>query len=197
MIFQGFSGFLSKPGVTWACRDTSNRNDLMRADLQQPQQQTGEGLPPAGEEQPAPESASPRTWTRWLARWHDREVFGGTGFEGQRYLAKWLLLGSVIGIVAGLGAIGFYLAIQWATEFFLGTIVGYMPPAPVGEGATVLNSIARPWLLPLVTGLGGLISGIIVFNLAPEAEGHGTDAAIDAIHHKGGRIRSRIPPIHP
>jgi CIC family chloride channel protein len=55
--------------------------------------------------------------------------------------------------------------------------------------------MARPWLLPLVTMLGGLLSGIIVFNLAPEAEGYGTDAAIEAIHHKRGRIRARIPPI--
>jgi CIC family chloride channel protein len=49
--------------------------------------------------------------------------------------------------------------------------------------------------LPLVVAVGGLISGAIVFGLAPEAEGHGTDAAIDAIHHRGGRIRARIPPI--
>jgi CIC family chloride channel protein len=50
-------------------------------------------------------------------------------------------------------------------------------------------------MLPLVTALGGLISGLIVFTFAPEAEGHGTDAAIDAIHHKGARVRARIPPI--
>ena len=58
-----------------------------------------------------------------------------------------------------------------------------------------LTPIARPWLLPLVTGAGALIAGIIVFNLAPEAEGHGTDSAIDAIHHKGARLRARVPPI--
>jgi chloride channel protein, CIC family len=34
---------------------------------------------------------------------------------------------------------------------------------------------------------------LIVFTLAPEAEGHGTDAAIEAFHEKGGRIRTRIP----
>jgi CIC family chloride channel protein len=37
-----------------------------------------------------------------------------------------------------------------------------------------------------------LLAGIIVFSLAPEAEGHGTDAAIDAFH-KGKSIRARIP----
>ena len=41
--------------------------------------------------------------------------------------------------------------------------------------------------------LGGLISGIIVYTLAPEAEGHGTDAALDAIHNRWGRARLRTP----
>ena len=117
------------------------------------------------------------------------------GFESTRYLTKWLVLSTAIGIVAGLGAIAFYLGIDWATHFFLGTLVGYLPPSPVGEGEAVLRPIERPWLLPLVVALGGLISGAIVFTFAPEAEGHGTDAAIDAIHHKGGRVRARIPPI--
>jgi CIC family chloride channel protein len=106
-----------------------------------------------------------------------------------------MALGTAIGIVAGLGAVVFYEGIQFVTAQVLGRIVGYLPPAPVGEGTTGLLPIGRPWLLPIVTALGGLLSGIIVFSLAPEAEGHGTDAAIEAIHHKGGRIRARIPPI--
>jgi CIC family chloride channel protein len=32
-----------------------------------------------------------------------------------------------------------------------------------------------------------------VYTFAPEAEGHGTDAAIDAYHNKGGFIRARVP----
>jgi H+/Cl- antiporter ClcA len=100
-----------------------------------------------------------------------------------------------IGLVAGLGAIAFYLAIDWSTHFFLGQIVGYLPPSPSGEGAPVVRAMDRPWLLPIVVGLGGVLSGLMVFNLAPEAEGHGTDAAIAAIHHHQGRVRARIPPI--
>lgn len=127
--------------------------------------------------------------------WMRRAIPSGSGFESQRYLLKWLFLSTAIGIVAGLGAVAFYLSIQYGTDFFLGTLVGYHPPAPVGEGEPTLLPMERPWLLPFVTALGGLISGLIVFNLAPEAEGHGTDAAIEAIHHKAGRIRARIPPI--
>src|ERR671933_2390545 len=130
----------------------------------------------------------------WM-RWFRSSVAGGSGFEGQRYLTKWMLLSTAIGIVAGLGAVLFAFSIHISTEFFLGRIVGYLPPAPIGEGAPLLRPITRPWLLPLVVAFGGLVSGVIVFNLAPEAEGHGTDAAIDAIHHKRARMRARIPPI--
>ncbi len=42
-------------------------------------------------------------------------------------------------------------------------------------------------------GGGGGVSGWIVYTFAPEAEGHGTDAAIDAYHNQGGLIRGRIP----
>jgi CIC family chloride channel protein len=37
------------------------------------------------------------------------------------------------------------------------------------------------------------LSGWVVYRWAPEAEGHGTDAAIGAYHRRGGDIRPRIP----
>ena len=116
-------------------------------------------------------------------------------FESPRYLLKWLFMSTLIGIVAGIGAIAFYAAIHWASDFFLGQLVGYLPPDPAGEGPTHVMpfwSAARPWLTPVITTLGGLVAGIIVFSLAPEAEGHGTDAAIAAFH-QGKAIRARIP----
>src|SRR5947209_3108735 len=119
----------------------------------------------------------------------------GKNFESPRYLLKWLLISTLIGLVAGVGAIVFYWAIHLATVTFLGRLVGYLPPDPAGEGGGApmsLWSSARPWLLPLVTAAGGLLSGIIVFSLAPEAEGHGTDSAIRAFH-EGKAIRARIP----
>jgi CIC family chloride channel protein len=44
-----------------------------------------------------------------------------------------------------------------------------------------------------VAAVGGLLSGFIVYTWAPEAEGHGTDAAIKAYHYDAGRIRPRVP----
>src|SRR5689334_22003840 len=90
-------------------------------------------------------------------------------FESPRYLLKWLLISTLIGLVAGGGAIAFYAAIRFATETLLGGIVGYLPPNPAGEGATVVMPLwaaTRPWLLPVITTLGGLVAGIIVFSLA-------------------------------
>ena len=113
------------------------------------------------------------------------------------YFRRWLVIGALIGVVAGVGAILFAAAIAFGTNLLLGQIAGFLPPQPAGE-ATALNSLtaavpARPWLIPLVTTLGGLLTGLIVFTFAPEAEGHGTDAAIQAFHEQGGRIRARIP----
>ena len=109
------------------------------------------------------------------------------------YLRRWVVLGAGIGVVGGLGAIIFYTALDVASHFFLGVLAGYAPPTPAGEGGAPITDALRPWAIPLVVGLGGLISGIIVFRLAPEAEGHGTDAAIGAFHHDPRGIRARIP----
>src|SRR5436853_606920 len=85
-------------------------------------------------------------------------------FESPRYLLKWLLISTLIGLVAGVGAIAFYAAIHFATTAFLGTLVGYLPPEPAGEGGGQVMSLwsaARPWLLPIITAAGGLVEAII------------------------------------
>jgi H+/Cl- antiporter ClcA len=108
------------------------------------------------------------------------------------YLPKWLILAAVIGAIAGLGAIVFYAALKEATQLFLGVLAGYTPPSPAGEGGSGgTGHYVRAWAIPLVVILGGLLSGFIVFTWAPEAEGHGTDAAINAVHHNPRGIRLR------
>lgn len=110
------------------------------------------------------------------------------------YFRKWILVGFVLGVVAGLGAIALYLSVAFFTSLFLESGTGYVPPLPgsLFSGVYVLV-IEKPWMIPLITGLGGLIVGIIVTRFSPESEGHGTDSVIDAYHHKGGRIRARVP----
>jgi CIC family chloride channel protein len=111
------------------------------------------------------------------------------------YYAKWLILGIIIGAAAGASALAFYFALKLMEQLFLGLIVGASVPEPIGEGGSLESGFraTRYWLIPVSTALGGLLSGLIVYTWAPEAEGHGTDAAINAYHRLQGRIRRRIP----
>jgi chloride channel protein, CIC family len=108
---------------------------------------------------------------------------------------KWFLLSAVIGVVAGLGAIAFQVTSQTIMHYTLANVAGYAPREPAGEHAFFEHAPREfsPWLLVAVIGVGGLASGLIVYTFAPEAEGHGTDAAIEAFHQKRGFIRARIP----
>lgn len=140
-------------------------------------------------------------WERLLEPLRRRKL-GTFRLERAPYLTKWLIVSSLIGAVAGAGAIAFSLAITWATRGFLQGLIGYQPPNPQGEGrggdlSPLLDLQHHPLflLLPLIVGLGGLLSGLIVFFFAPEAEGHGTDAAIAAFHYQDGLVRARIPVI--
>jgi len=109
------------------------------------------------------------------------------------YLRKWVPIAILIGVVCGVGSIVFYEAIRLASAVLLGDVAGFFAPTPAGEGASLGVISSHLYLIPLVTTVGGLCCGILVYGLAPEAEGHGTDAAIDAFHNKKGEIRSRIP----
>ncbi len=111
------------------------------------------------------------------------------------YLRKWVILGALIGLISGLGAVLFFLALEFATQVLLGGIAGYVPASPIGEGGAPITDATRPWAIPLVVALGAFIAGVIVVRFAPEAEGHGTDAAIEAFHHGARRIRGRIPAV--
>ena len=135
-----------------------------------------------------------------------------------RSTGKWFMLSAVIGLVAGAGAIGFHVIGQAVQFTALHKIAGFhageaaaegalfdesavsgsepeSPPAeqPTASGALPEHDGFQPWMLVAVMAAGGLASGLLVYTFAPEAEGHGTDAAIDAFHNKRGEIRGRIP----
>ncbi|MGA8544069.1 MAG: chloride channel protein [Mycobacterium sp.] len=123
----------------------------------------------------------------------DRGGRVGRFVRNLEYLYKWLLLGIIVGIVAGVGAVVFYLALRYTSSFLLGYVAGYHLPTPLVEGGHPGSShYQRPWALPLVTTTGALISALIVARFAPEASGHGTDNAIDAIHSDPRHIRARV-----
>ena len=129
------------------------------------------------------------------SRIHTRD---GQGLSDRVFKAsKWTLYFICIGIIAGSGAIIFHYLCQVGVHFFLDMLAGYRPPAPAGEHH-LLPPTARVfnrWILLFLPAFGGILSGWLVFTFAPEAEGHGTDAAINAYHNAGGYIRARVPVI--
>lgn len=111
-----------------------------------------------------------------------------------RHAGKWFLLAGLVGVVAGLGALIFQFLSHELFQFALVDGAGYHP-RPAG-GEAVIDSSERPltpWLLVCIPAVGGLLSGWLVYSFAPEAEGHGTDGALEAYHFKAGVIRPRVP----
>ena len=110
-------------------------------------------------------------------------------------LGRWVVLSALVGLVAGAGAVAFYYATNAANVWFLQDLAGYVPPQEGPGGGERVTSLAMPfrWFLFLIPALGGVVSGWLVYTFAPEAEGHGTDGAIDAFHNKAGLIRARVP----
>jgi len=108
---------------------------------------------------------------------------------------KILIYSIIVGIIAGLAAIVFLVSIHFFSTYVLEGIAGYSSSSPTGEPPIFgeIHKAFNPLLLILVTTCGGLLSGFIVYTFAPEAEGHGTDAAIEAYHQKRGIIRPIVP----
>src|SRR6516164_1640138 len=140
----------------------------------------------------ATQSSSPKYASNPL-RWFPEFLELG----GKRLRSQARLLGAAIlvGIVAGLGAGAFYVFGQAVTYGSLDWMAGYRPVHPGNEPELFASTdhVFRPWMLLLVPTLGGLLSGVLVYALAPEAEGHGTDSAIAAYHFHQGQIRGRVP----
>ena len=101
-----------------------------------------------------------------------RRVFGAVATTG-------LFLAVVVGVAAGLGAVGFRWLIrgfQWV--FFK-------------QGADWLGFLGDYYviILPVV---GGLLVGILIYFIAREVRGEGPPEVMRAVAIGGGRIRSRV-----
>ncbi len=120
------------------------------------------------------------------------KIFGRLKTED---IPKWILFGSIIGVVSAIGAILFFYGLSWLKFFLFDILGGFSMPEAAGERLVTLHveNSPRPWVLFLLPAVGGLISGLIVYTFAPEAEGHGIDAMLDAFHNKEGQIRGRVP----
>jgi CIC family chloride channel protein len=89
--------------------------------------------------------------------------------------------------------------LEFARFVLIEMSAGFPQQRPDGEVHLDLSFVGEPtynehlWLLLLLPAAGGLLSGLLVYYFAPEAEGHGTDAMIDAFHNRKGFIRPIVP----
>lgn len=113
-----------------------------------------------------------------------------------RRTTRLIVLSVFLGVIGALGAQLFVWLLHLAEVWILTPISGYkFIEAEEAQAMAVAPPSGWHWLIPVATTLGGLVSGLLVYGLAPEAEGHGTDAAVKGYHRTAGRIRYRIPVI--
>lgn len=94
------------------------------------------------------------------------------------------LLAIAVGVVTGIGAVGF--------RDLIGLIhnLGFLGRLSVHYDANMFTP-PSPWgmLVILVPVIGALLVTFLVTNFAPEAKGHGVPEVMDAIYYRGGVIR--------
>lgn len=116
-------------------------------------------------------------------------------------IARTLVLAVVVGVFAGAGAIALAALLQLCDWTFLGRLAHIAAGGAANEPealplpALAADSMPRLWVLPFLAAFGGLASGLLAWYFAPEAAGHGTDAAIEAYHFRGGRVRPVAVPV--
>ena len=107
-----------------------------------------------------------------------------------------MIFDSLVLGVAGAGAAYLFVFLLKAAEHFFYIVLpglieaGGVIQNPMYESITLARGV---WWIPVITTLGGLLTGLIVYTLAPESEGHGTDTAVQAFHRFGGYVRTRVP----
>ena len=108
---------------------------------------------------------------------------------------KWTIIGIIIGVLSGLLVIAAYEAIRIFSSFFLSDIVRYIQPYP--EDVANLSSnyslyVLKPWLIPVILGLIGLIIGILSTKLSTAIGRNGIDEISDEFHNKKNQFSLKI-----
>lgn len=92
------------------------------------------------------------------------------------------ILAVIVGLAAGLGAVGFRHLIDFFQSIFYGS-----------DGDLLELVQSTSWYLKVwVPAAGGLVVGPLVYFLAREAKGHGVPEVMEAVALKSGIIRKRI-----
>jgi H+/Cl- antiporter ClcA len=87
-------------------------------------------------------------------------------------IMKWLLLATCIGIIVGISTTVFLKLLGISTDYAVGVSHYFL-------------------ILPAAL----FLSSLIVKYLAPEAEGHGTEKIIEAVHKRSGKMNTLVVPV--
>jgi len=101
----------------------------------------------------------------------------------------------LLGVVGALGARLFEWLIETVSRYLIAGLA-HNPVLATTQAAAMTGPPQQHylnWLIPVSTTLGGLVVGLLVYTFAPEAEGHGTDAAVKSYHRLDGYVRARVP----
>ena len=92
------------------------------------------------------------------------------------------VLGIIVGLAGGFGAIGFRY------------LIGFFQSISYGSTSELFDVVQPiPWYFRIgIPALGGLVVGPVVYFLAREAKGHGVPEVMEAVAIRGGIIRKRI-----
>ncbi len=103
------------------------------------------------------------------------------------------MAGSLIGAAAGLFATAFYWLLGIITTSvarIMGVDIDFTTDLAV---VALAAESTKLFLVAILVPLGALLGSILVYKFAPEAEGHGTDAVIRAVHRRGGYVDTHVP----
>jgi CIC family chloride channel protein len=98
-----------------------------------------------------------------------------------------IVMGGVVGVVGGYGAIGFRKLITGVVQVGWGSLTRMQ-----GQELLTMAQAAPFWVKIAIPAAGGLIVGTIVHFFAQEAKGHGVPEVMEAVALKDGRMRTRV-----
>ncbi|WP_025270185.1 chloride channel protein [Hippea sp. KM1] len=108
--------------------------------------------------------------------------------------SKMLIYASIVGVLAGVGAIVFFVLLDLTSVTLLNHIAGFPISHPTNE-EPLIPLIHKPFnriaFLIIIT-IGGFISGLLIHLLAEETKGGGTGEVVKA-YHNNQPIRKRVP----
>ena len=100
-----------------------------------------------------------------------------------------VLLGALVGVVAGLAAVLFVLLVRWINTLVWDWGTGVTDTVP----ETVLHEDGVPgWYAPVIVATGMLVVVFVVRRFSKLAGGHGVPEVMEAVARRGGLMRARV-----